>query len=384
MPLREKDLRWAWVRRALVVTLVVVFGLAIAACGGDDDAAAPPPAPAADEPAPAEAPAEPAEGEGGLGLFVAYEDGSCGNSLRVHNQAEFEDFSMQNPDIERFVYSCGEGDVSKGIANIQALTAQGVDIIVTLPDQGDALVPAIREATEQGVTVVPWTIPLTGEGEAFCCQVVDDLDARGVQAARYFIDKIGSEGVVVGVGGTPGNSFDLPQIEAMERTFAEEAPGMEFADMAWADWNPAKSAESMATLLTKHPQIDGVWTLEGTTVIPEIEQFLAAGRPLPVFFSNDVNGAAGAFLELKPDNPTLEMGFLSSRTWGVRNAMEVALQAHKGEEIDTSLLVIDNFVTDCSEECADLYLSDWPDSYIPTHGLSDEARDTILKPLLEE
>ena len=65
-------------------------------------------------------------------LFVAYVDGSCGNSWRTHVRAEIEDEASKHPEIKKFVYKCAQGKLNQGISAIQALTAQGADIIVVI------------------------------------------------------------------------------------------------------------------------------------------------------------------------------------------------------------------------------------------------------------
>src|SRR5688572_4037926 len=55
------------------------------------------------------------------GLFVAYADGTCGNSWRTTVRAEIEDEVTKHPEITKFVYKCAQGKLNQGIANIQSL-----------------------------------------------------------------------------------------------------------------------------------------------------------------------------------------------------------------------------------------------------------------------
>jgi hypothetical protein len=135
----------------------------------------------------------------------------------------------------------------------------------------------------------------------------------------------------------------------------------------------------MSTLLSKYDDIDGVWTMEATTVKPEIDSFIAAGRPLPTFVSLDVNGLMGDFIELKSEYPTLEWGFMTALTWGVRNAVQIAAAAHNGESWDPALETLQYVMYDCSEDCASLYRDDMPDSYIPTSQVPPEDLRAVLE-----
>jgi ribose transport system substrate-binding protein len=319
----------------------------------------------------------------GKKLFVAYEDGSCANSLRVIQRAEFIAEARHHPEIEKYVYSCAEGSLAKFISDVQSLVAQGVDVLAVQADQGNAVVPTLRMATRKGVTVVPWTFALKGEGKDFYAQVRDDVQARGTQVANFFIKKLHGHGNVVCVCGPAGNTEELPHIKVIKKVFAAKAPGMKWLDNGWGgDWNPAKMAAVMATLITKYPKIDAVWADEGSGIPALIRQFQAAGRPLPTFHSNELNGMMKLYFQLKPKNPTLNWGFWSARTWGVRNALIVGLQAHEGKKVNKSLLSIKNYTYDCDIWCKKLYAPSWPDSYLPTNHLTPRERETILRPLL--
>jgi hypothetical protein len=205
-------------------------------------------------------------------------------------------------------------------------------------------------------------------------------------AAKYFAVKIEGKGVILGMGGAAGNQQDAEFEEYLVPALKEVAgdrltfiPPRESG--AWGDWNPAKSAQAMATALQKYPQIDGVLSIEATTLPPELQQFIQAGRKPPVFVSLDVNGMMKAYLTYKADHPTLEYGFMSARPWGVRNAIKVGLAIHAKQPEDTykDLLVISQNIRDCEAVCKDLYRPDLPDSYEPTSQVPADELKKVLQ-----
>lgn len=317
-------------------------------------------------------------------LFVAVEDGFCANTLRQTFRAEIEDEARHSPYVKKFTYSCAQGELTKFISDVQSLVSQGVDILVTIPDPGDAVLPTLKKATDEGVTVVNAIFPLGGKtGVNYVAQVVDDHHERGIKAAEYFIEKLGDKGVIVGVGGPPGNTFDQPEIDAMEEVFAEKAPGIEFAQAADGEYDPAKSAQAMASLIQKYPEIDGVWSPEGTTVLPEIQQFITAGRDVPVFVSNEANGMMKQYESVKAQNPSFDWGFMPSRTWAMRYALDLGLQSYNGEPLDKSKELIRVPVLDCAQYCSKYVDPDQPDGYLPTNHVSQEVREDVLFPEME-
>jgi len=300
-------------------------------------------------------------------LFVAYSDGTCGNSWRTTVRAEFEHEAKKHKEIGRVVYKCAQGKLNQQIADIQSLTSQGVDILILFADPGKSLLPAVRSATRRGVTVVPWNAPVGGKaGEDYAAFVGFSIPDQARLFAKYIAQKLKGRGNVVGVGGPAGNDYDPAHTNVMKAYWKKNAPGIKFLEHAWADWAPGPSAKATATLLSKYPDIDAVWTPEATTVKPELDQFILAKRPAPVFTSLDVNGMMRDYLRLKPKHPTLQWGFVSALTWGVRNALKVGLQAEAGRPIDRKLLTLKNYISDCAAACRKLYRKDMPDAYIPT------------------
>jgi ribose transport system substrate-binding protein len=317
-------------------------------------------------------------------LYVAVEDGFCANTLRQTFRAEIEDEARHSPYVKKFTYSCAQGELTKFISDVQSLVGQGVNILVTIPDPGDAVLPTLKKATDEGVTVVNAIFPLNGKtGVNYVAQVVDDHHERGIKAAEYFIEKLGKKGVIVGVGGPPGNTFDTPEIEAMEEVFAEKAPGIEFAQLGNGEYDPAKSAQAMASLIQKYPEINGVWSPEGTTVLPEIQQFTTAGRELPVFVSNEANGMMKQFESVKASNPSFDWGFMPSRTWAMRYALDLGLESYFGKPLEKSKESIKVPVLECEQYCSKYVDPNQPDGYLPTNHVSQEVREEVLFPEME-
>lgn len=372
---------------AVLAALGLVIALALAACGSSSDSTGSETtaAPNTEESSGSGTTANASLPDGSeRKLSVAVEDGFCANTLRQTFRAEIEDEARHSPFVKEFTYSCAQGELTKFISDVQSLVGQGVDILVTIPDPGDAVLPTLKKATDEGVTVVNAIFPLNGKvGVNYVAQVVDDHHDRGIKAAEYFIEKLGDKGVIVGVGGPPGNTFDQPEIDAMEEVFAKEAPGIEFAQAADGEYDPAKSAQAMASLIQKYPQIDGVWSPEGTTVLPEIQQFTTAGRDVPVFVSNEANGMMKQYESVKAQNPSFDWGFMPSRTWAMRYALDLGLESHFGKPLDKSKELVQVPVLDCEQHCPEYVDPDQPDGYLPTNHVSDEVREDVLFPEME-
>ena len=95
-------------------------------------------------------------------LTVALADGFGENVWRRVTHMEFVMQALSYPAVSKIIYTSARGDASKAISDMRSLIAQGVDIIVTFPDAGPALLPTAQEATESGITVVPYIAGLGG------------------------------------------------------------------------------------------------------------------------------------------------------------------------------------------------------------------------------
>jgi ribose transport system substrate-binding protein len=361
--------RW---RKWTVIGIVAILVMSLVAACGDsatDSGSANKPA---EKTAAADAPAKKVK--------IAYIDGSCTNSWRVTVRAEFEDEAKADPNVENAKYVCAQGDLNQMISAIQSSVAQGFNALVVFSDFGDAILPAVRAANAKGVVVVPWLVEIGGTpGKDYTAFVGDDLDSLGTAIADSLIRELGGKGNIVGIAGPKGNSLDVGQEAAAKKRIREKAPDMKWLETAWADWDPAKSAQAASALLSKYPKIDGVWAVEGSVIPPVIARWQAAKRQLPAIRANDLNSTMALYKKLKPNNPTLKYEFQSARTYGARQAVKVALQAVQKKPIDESLLKIANGTWDCDKECDNYYKKDMPGSYIPTSKV-DAA---TLKPLLE-
>jgi ribose transport system substrate-binding protein len=319
-------------------------------------------------------------GASGKKAKVAYVDGSCTNSWRIQVRAEFEAAAKANPNISSAKYICAQGDLNQAISGIQTAAAQGYSPIVVFSDFGNALLPAIRAAHKKGAVVVPWLVDVGGTpGKDYTAFVHDDLTVLGTATADFLAKKMDKKGNLIAVEGPAGNAYDKDLNAAIAKRLMEVAPNIKWLDTAYADWDPAKSAQAASALLSKHKSVQGLITDEGSTVPGIISRWQATGRPLPVMYSNDLNSNMKLYMRLKPKNPTLAYGFRSGRTYGSAVALAAAMKAFEGKTLTEQDTLVQSPSYDCDTVCAKFYKPSMPGSYIPTSKVPADQ----LKPLLK-
>ena len=142
---------------ALAATAVLSMGLA--ACGGSGSSGSSASGGGAGAPANANVPSW----CGAKKISLALADGFGGNAWRQVTRAEAKDEASKCPNVTQYLYSDGQGNTQKAIADIQGMVAKGVNALVVFPDAGKAIVPALRSAYKAGVVTVPYRANPGGE-----------------------------------------------------------------------------------------------------------------------------------------------------------------------------------------------------------------------------
>ncbi|MFE9658158.1 substrate-binding domain-containing protein [Micromonospora sp. NPDC006431] len=314
-------------------------------------------------------------------LKVALADGTGDNAWRKTARAEFEDEASKCPNLTVMPYSDAQNNPQKAISDIKALVSQGADAIVVFPDAGEALLPTLREAYQAGVAIVPWTANPGGTpGKDYTTFVGHNTVNDGRTWARWTCQHLGDAGGnAIFLGGTPGNTQSTTEMKGIQEELESNKacanvkllnqPGKPID----TDWNPAQTQRVVSGLLTKYPQIDAVISDSGDGSLGGIRAFLSAGRKLPLWTANDLNGFACEWHRLHKQNQSFNTVTVSSRTWLVRLALRKAIAAKQGIKNDEPEIVNipiheDTFDASKQPRCE----PDLPSSAILSADLTDE------------
>lgn len=315
-------------------------------------------------------------------ISVALADGFGGNSWRRITRELFEAEAAKCSNITEVLYTDAQGDTQKAISDINSLVAQGVDVIVTFVDGGEALLPTIQKATAAGVSVVPFVGSPGGEpGTDYVDFVAEDIKTYGENLARWTIEAMGGEGNLVMLGGIAGNSYSQGVYDGVA-TVAAEYPGVTLLEdgPVTTDWEPGKTQQVVAGLLTNYGSIDGVVADYGGGSVGGIRAFVAAGQPLPVWSANDSNEFACLWYEYRDTNPEFQVATESSRNWVVTVALHKGLAAANGilnEEpsIYNLEIIEDSTNPDMAPRCEETL----PPDAILSSGLSVEQLSALFE-----
>lgn len=270
-------------------------------------------------------------------VTVALADGFGENVWREVTHMEFVLQALTYPEIGRIIYVSAQGDTEKAISDFRSLIAQDVDIIATFPDSGEALLPTVREATAQGIYVVPYIAGLGGTpGEDYLSFVAEDLCQLGVNFAEVMNEELDGEGKVAFLGGTPGN----PLSEAWQTCEEPElAEGIEVVGRADTDWTREGTLQAVSGFLSQHPDLAGISYEYADGFLGGVRAYEAAGEELDVVLTLRTD-ETGLFCEWNEiGNPDFEIFYSSGGGFDSRIALTAGMMALAGEEVPPEIVV---------------------------------------------
>src|SRR4051812_44150454 len=272
-------------------------------------------------------------------ITLALADGFGDNNWRRITTAEARDEADKCPNVKKFVYTDGQGNTQKSISDIQSLTAQGVNAMVVFPDQGKAVLPAIRQAYEAGVVTVPYRVSPGGKpGQDYTAYVSTDFSKAGELWGDWLVKALKNGGQVVNLGGPPANSQSQAEFEGMQKVLADH-PNIKFIGQTpynVTNWDPAQTQKVVTAILAKYPQIDAITTDFGAALASSFGAFDQANRKIPAVATEDANVLACAWDKQQASNPGFKLFTVDSQNWMSRTAVQFAVAKATGGKIPAS------------------------------------------------
>jgi len=129
----------------------------------------------------------------------------------------------------------------------------GADALIVYPISPTAINTAIRKACDQGVIVVnydSWT------EEPCSYNVHADIQKMAAERAKFVAEAMNGKGKIAEISGVPGTTFNTVHEEAVEEVL-KDYPGIELVAREDGEWAQSGARESIAKLISAHPDIEG-------------------------------------------------------------------------------------------------------------------------------
>lgn len=202
-----------------------------------------------------------------------------------------------NAKVDAIVLDAG-GDVARQIAQMQDLIQQEVDAIIIWPTNGEAVIPAVREAFKAGIPVVVTNSNIAEAGFPFVKSFSGpDNITQGSRSAEIMCEKFTAMGIenearVVQISGQPGYTTAIERQKGFDDRLPEVCPNVTLVETQPGDWNREKSQTVMEAFLIKYDDIDGVYSGDDNMGVGALNAAKAAGRD-GIIFVGATNFAVG-------------------------------------------------------------------------------------------
>ena len=244
--------------RVLAIGAAALLGLTVGACGGDDDGEAA------------------GEEQITIGLITKQETNPFWVTMR-----EVAEETAEEHDV-RLLTAAGNSDVDNRsqVAALQYMTARGAKGILIAPADSEAIVPAIEEAREAGVTVIALDTPTDPRSAVDALFATDNRQA-GELIGRYAQAKAGEQDIQPRIA-----MLELaPDITSGELRHDGFLAGFGIADgdqrivgSVNTQGDKAKGRRGMAQLLQEDPEINVVYAVNEPAAFGAAAALEAAGK----------------------------------------------------------------------------------------------------------
>lgn len=150
----------------------------------------------------------------------------------------------------------------KQVSDIENVLAVKPSILVSIPVDPVSTAPAFKKAAEQGVKVVFMdnTPKDLQAGKDYVSVVSADNYGNGIAAAEIMAKKLGNKGKI-GVIFYDADFFVTNQrVQAFEKTIKEKYPDIQIVDRGGFS-DPNKAVEVASAMLTKNPNLNGIFAV---------------------------------------------------------------------------------------------------------------------------
>jgi fructose transport system substrate-binding protein len=163
----------------------------------------------------------------------------------------------------KLVYEAGkyDGDTATQTSQIQDLVTQGAKAIVLIPSISAGIVPAVKAATAKGIAVIALDTATDPSSAVTAFFATDNYQAgilNGLWARKAFA---GVAPKIALLEGTPGSSVNTDRMQGFLNGFGLNTMKQFVVADQITNGDQGKGQTAMENILTAHPDVNLVWTI---------------------------------------------------------------------------------------------------------------------------
>jgi ribose transport system substrate-binding protein len=281
-------------RLIAVVGTMALISIGVAACGGgDDDNNTAETAADTSQEAGGSAAAGGSGGTVSITASVPPTDHGWLGAISKNAQAKADEYD----DVDFKLLEAADADSQA--QQIQQVISEKPDVLVVLPQDGEALTPVAQQAEAAGIPVVNIDRLFT-QPDAATATILGDNYQIGVLAAEYIAEELNCKGNVVEIQGLAGISVTEERTEGFTEELKKVCPdgGIDVVAQQPGDFDPAKGLTVMENILQSEDQIDAVYTHDDDMAQGVVQAIRNAERDDEMFLTG-VGGSQAAMEQIE-------------------------------------------------------------------------------------
>lgn len=166
--------------------------------------------------------------------------------------------------------SNAEGDPAKQVTDFNTLVTQGVEGIVTIPRDSDAIVPAIQAANQADVPVV--TVDTAANGGEVYMNIRADNVAMGTSVCEQIGELIGGSGTVLELHGALSTTSGFDRNKGFNECMKSQYPEVQIISKD-TNWESAEAVRQAQTVLSTS-DVDAVFLASDSVMLSSVQTVL--------------------------------------------------------------------------------------------------------------
>lgn len=255
---------------------------------------------------------------------IAFAAQGPNNSWGLTSETAFkEEAAAKNVDE---LYASANGDAGTQVDNISQLASQNPDAMVVVP-MGESISGQVKAATAQGIPVVVCSGVLP-ENSGAVSTVTRQYELLGTMYAKWLAGKMNGKGQVAILSGLAGVPTAEYQRAAALKEFAKY-PDIKVVTTQYTQWSPTVAKKVAANLVTKYPDLAGIWSDSGYGDIGVVQAYTEANKKVPPLTGDSVN----AFLKFAQKNPDVQFALSTFAPEMSKQCLDTALDILAGKPV---------------------------------------------------
>ncbi|PSJ45636.1 rhizopine-binding protein [Zobellella endophytica] len=279
-----------------------------------------------------------------LGVSVAYFNHNYLTLVRQAMQQQIQEMDGVSAHFED-----AKGDVAQQVQHIENFVDQGVDAIITIPVDTQAVQPLVKRAQEAGIPLVFVVNKPESELPANTAFVGSDSRLAGLMQMEYIAEKMGGEGNIVILLGVLSNEATRERTKGVEEVVAKY-PGIRILDKQTGNFYRNEGVDITSNWLLSGLDIDAVVSNNDEMAIGAIMALQQSGKKDVIVGGIDATPDALAFM----DKGLLDVTVFQDAAGQGRESVTTAVKLARGESVEQSIMIPYQLITPENVETLEL------------------------------